>query len=173
VTSLVCEYFCNQDDEFWSRSEPEIVDLAARELAAMGFLHTSEVSEGFIIRIRQAYPVYSTTYQKPLDTIKGYLAGFSNLQTVGRYGRFRYNNTDHALETGILAARNILGSRYDLDCVNNEAEYLEEIKEPRRREAKRAEQAHQVIGDRSENRDVPPVPAKPTVSHPLPERLGN
>ena len=170
VTSLVCEYFCNQEDEFWSRSEPDIVDLAARELATMGFLHTSEVSEGFIIRIRQAYPVYSTTYQNPLDTIKGYLAGFSNLQTVGRYGRFRYNNTDHALETGILAARNILGSRYDLDCVNNEAEYLEEIGEPRRSEAKRAKQACQVIGDRSETGDGPPLPAKPTVPPALPER---
>ena len=86
VTSLVCEHYCNQDDEFWSRSEPDIVDLAARELETMGFLHTSEVSEGFI-------------------------------------------NADHALETGIMAARNILGSRYDLASVNSPSSLARTIRE--------------------------------------------
>lgn len=41
---------------------------------------------------------------------------------------FRYNNMDHAVYTGLLAARNILAgeTRYNTDNVNEEAEYLEE-----------------------------------------------
>ena len=43
---------------------------------------------------------------------------------------FRYNNMDHSVLTGIYAAKNILdlSNKYNLDLVNNEAEYLEEIK---------------------------------------------
>jgi hypothetical protein len=38
----------------------------------------------------------------------------------------RYNNQDHSMLTAMLAARNILGSRYDLWQVNVEADYHEE-----------------------------------------------
>ena len=44
---------------------------------------------------------------------------------IGRGGSFRYNNTDHSIETGLLAARNILGERHDLDRVNADQEYHE------------------------------------------------
>jgi hypothetical protein len=49
-----------------------------------------------------------------------------NLQVVGRNGMHRYNNQDHAMMTGLLAAHNILtGSHYDLWQVNQDAIYLE------------------------------------------------
>jgi hypothetical protein len=38
----------------------------------------------------------------------------------------RYNNQDHSMFTALLAARNILGGRYDLWRVNVEEEYLED-----------------------------------------------
>jgi hypothetical protein len=45
---------------------------------------------------------------------------------VGRGGTFRYNNSDHAVETGLLAARKALGEAVNIDSVNGEAHYLEE-----------------------------------------------
>jgi hypothetical protein len=41
----------------------------------------------------------------------------------------RYNNQDHSMLTAMLAARNILGARYDLWQVNVEQEYHEEGKQ--------------------------------------------
>jgi len=38
-------------------------------------------------------------------------------------------NADHALETGIMAARNILGSRYDLASVNSPSSLARTIRE--------------------------------------------
>jgi hypothetical protein len=38
---------------------------------------------------------------------------------------FKYNNMDHAIVTGLLAARNVLGGRYDVWSVNIDAEYHE------------------------------------------------
>ena len=51
---------------------------------------------------------------------------FSNLSYIGRPGRFRYNNQDHSLEMGILAAKGIAeGIRYDFDKIGTEDEYFE------------------------------------------------
>ena len=49
-----------------------------------------------------------------------------NLQLVGRNGMHKYNNQDHAMMTGLMAARNVMGASYDLWRVNSDAQYLEE-----------------------------------------------
>jgi hypothetical protein len=38
----------------------------------------------------------------------------------------KYDNQDHAMLTGLMAARNIMGGSFDLWRVNSDAEYLEE-----------------------------------------------
>ena len=80
---------------------------------------------GFAVRAPRAYPAYVIGYEKPLETVQGIRRQFENLQIIGRYGTFRYNNTDHSIETGLLAAKNILGETHDLDQVNAEQEYHE------------------------------------------------
>ena len=52
---------------------------------------------------------------------------YENLQTVGRNGMHRYNNSDHSMLTGLLAAKNILGEKHDLWNVNVERSYHEEF----------------------------------------------
>jgi len=59
--------------------------------------------------------------------IQDYLETFENLQTVGRNGMHRYNNQDHSMMTGLLAAKNILGEQHDLWNVNTERSYHEEF----------------------------------------------
>jgi hypothetical protein len=85
---------------------------------------------GFAVRSRDAYPRYGLGYKAAVDTIKQCLQSLENLCIVGRGGTFRYNNTDHAIETGLLAARHLLGEDVDLDSVNSEDEYLEERRVP-------------------------------------------
>ena len=81
---------------------------------------------GVVFRARNAYPIYSLDYREHLKTVKAHVSRLHNLQIIGRGGSFRYNNSDHSIEMGMLAARNVLGGRYDLDEVNSEGEYLEE-----------------------------------------------
>ncbi|MEM9153046.1 MAG: FAD-dependent oxidoreductase, partial [Cyanobacteria bacterium P01_F01_bin.3] len=80
-----------------------------------------------VIRQKKAYPVYDGEYRKHLDVIQRYLAQFDNLQTVGRNGMHRYNNQDHSMLTGLLAAKNILGETHDLWSVNVERSYHEDF----------------------------------------------
>ncbi|MDQ3778973.1 MAG: FAD-dependent oxidoreductase [Chloroflexota bacterium] len=125
-TSLVVEYFCSFGDEIWSMSEEQLVEQTIGHLIDdMGFITRDEVIGGFAIRAPRAYPSYVIGYDEPLKKIKAFVDGLENLQIIGRYGTFRYNNTDHSIETGLLAAKNLLGERHDLEQVNAEQEYHE------------------------------------------------
>jgi protoporphyrinogen oxidase len=125
-TSLVIEYFCSFGDHIWSMSEEELVEQSVKHLVEdMKFLKREEVLGGFIVRAPRAYPSYVIGYDKPLELIKDFIDQFENLQIIGRYGTFRYNNSDHSIETGLLAAKNVLGGHFDLDQVNAEKEYHE------------------------------------------------
>lgn len=126
-TSLVLEYFCDAGDDLWGRSDEALCELAIRELSEkLGFIEPREVFDAFAVRSRDAYPRYGLGYADAVATITSYLRSFDNLSIVGRGGTFRYNNTDHAIETGLLAARAILGEAVDVDSVNRQQEYLEE-----------------------------------------------
>lgn len=125
-TSLVVEYFCTKGDHIWNMSDQQLVDLTVKYLAEnLHFITPDEVLGGFALRATKAYPVYDIGYEAPLNKMKNFIKSFDNLQYIGRGGSFRYNNTDHSIETGMLAAKNVLGDHYDLEVVNADDEYHE------------------------------------------------
>lgn len=125
-TSLVVEFFCHVGDAIWSQRDEDVCELAVQHLSGtLGLIEPHEVIGGFAIRSPHAYPTYHLGYKAPLDALKAYAASFRNLQLIGRAGAFHYDNADHAIEHGLLAARNLLGGDYDLDRVNAAKEYLE------------------------------------------------
>ena len=80
-----------------------------------------------MLRARHAYPVYSLDYGERVGLIKKHLSNHADVLSIaGRGGTFRYNNADHSIETGLLAARNLLGESHDVDAVNASGGYLEE-----------------------------------------------
>jgi protoporphyrinogen oxidase len=127
-TSVAMEYFCNEDDETWTMPDSELIDVASHELSKLGLADRGDIVDGFVIRQPKAYPVYDDAYKEQLVVIRDYLATFDNLQTVGRNGMHRYNNMDHSMLTGMLAAKNLMGGSYDIWEVGEKEEYLEEDK---------------------------------------------
>jgi hypothetical protein len=123
------EYFCFEGDSLWNRPDEELIELAKNELETLGLLNKMDVEEGTVVRMPKAYPIYDSTFQKSLDTVRPFLSRFENFQLVGRNGMHKYNNQDHSMLTGMLAAENILGANHDLCTVNVEQEYHEELRE--------------------------------------------
>ena len=124
-TSLGMEYFCTEGDDIWTMSETELIQLATRELVSLGLADGGDVEDGVVLRQPKAYPVYDREYHEHLEVIQRFLATVDNLQTIGRNGMHRYNNLDHSMLTGSLAARNLLGEDHDLWSVNTERSYHE------------------------------------------------
>jgi len=127
--SLGLEYFCNEGDELWSAQDADLVKLATEEISRIGLIESDLVKWGKVIRVPKAYPVYDDDYQKSIPIIRNYLLSLNNLQTIGRNGLHRYNNMDHSILTGLLAAKNIEGAAFDLWQVNTEEEYHEEVRD--------------------------------------------
>jgi protoporphyrinogen oxidase len=127
-TSLGLEYFCNEGDALWSKPDEQLFKLAASEVEKIKVCKAAEIEDYTIVRVPKAYPVYSTGYKENMDKVEHYLRQFKNLQMVGRYGLFKYNNMDHSILTGLYAAKNILSGSmlYDTWNVNTDTEYQEE-----------------------------------------------
>lgn len=125
-TSLVVEYFCTRGDHIWNMTDEQLVNQTVKHLVEdLHFVKPEEVIGGFTLRATKAYPVYDIGYEAPLRKMKEYIRSIENLQYIGRGGSFRYNNTDHSIETGMLAAKNLLGEHHDLERVNADEEYHE------------------------------------------------
>jgi len=125
-TSLLIEFFCWEGDKIWRANEKELLELSIDWLEKIDFVKKDEIIDLFVHREKYAYPVYDLNYKKNLKKIKNYFNNFQNLQLIGRAGSFRYNNQDHAIEMGILAARNIIeGKKYNIDDVGSKQEYFE------------------------------------------------
>jgi protoporphyrinogen oxidase len=124
-TSVAMEYFCNEEDETWKMLDTDLITLASQELSMLGLAEGDDILDGFVIRQPKAYPVYDDAYKEKLVVIRDYLATFDNLQTVGRNGMHRYNNMDHSMLTGMLAARNLSGENHNLWEIGEQEEYLE------------------------------------------------
>ncbi len=119
------EYFCSEGDALWSAPDDRLVRIATEDLAALALGPEPRVVEGHVVRMRDAYPVYDDGWASRLEIVRSALAPIANLHLAGRGGMHRYNNMDHSMLTGLLAARNVLGGSHDLWSVNADEDYLE------------------------------------------------
>lgn len=126
-TIVAMEYWCYSNDKIWSEGDEEIISLAKREIQSTGLLKDHSIEQGKVVRINKCYPVYESKYRQKLEPVEKYLDKIQNLSVIGRYGAFKYNNQDHSIYMGILAAENISqGTRHDLWNVNTDYEEYQE-----------------------------------------------
>ncbi len=125
TSALGLEYFVSDGDPLWTASEQELVSFGSEELRRTGLLGRARIIDGTVVRAPRAYPVYRIGYRPHLDRVIEFVRSFENLQAVGRYGMFKYNNADHSILTALLAVENIEGARHDLWAVNTDSDYHE------------------------------------------------
>jgi protoporphyrinogen oxidase len=106
-TILALEYWSYDDDALWKADEETLIALARREIRETQLLGRREILDGHVLRIRRCYPVYDRNYKQHLRPIEAYLQQIPEVTAIGRYGAFKYNNQDHSILMGILAAEKI------------------------------------------------------------------
>jgi protoporphyrinogen oxidase len=104
------EYFCNEGDALWTRSEDQLKKLAVEELASIGIIDEQALLDSVVLRMPKAYPAYFGTYSR-FGEIREFLDSFENLILLGRNGMHRYNNQDHSMLTAMTAVDGKLISR--------------------------------------------------------------
>jgi protoporphyrinogen oxidase len=124
------EYFCNEGDDLWRKTDSEFLEFAAEELVQIGLAEKADVLDGTVLRMLKTYPAYFGSYER-FDEIRRFTDSIGNLFLIGRNGMHRYNNQDHSMLTAMTAVENILDgtlTKENLWAVNTEDEYHEEKK---------------------------------------------
>jgi protoporphyrinogen oxidase len=107
-TVLALEYWCDGEDDFWRWDDERHVALARRELVRTGLVRAEEILDGEVVRMPKSSPVYRRGFRRHLAVLAEHLRGIEGLEVIGRYGAMHYQNQDHSILMGLLAAENIL-----------------------------------------------------------------
>jgi protoporphyrinogen oxidase len=127
TTWIGLEYFCNETDEFWRKTDSDLIELAKAELVAMNIVEPQDIQDVTIIREAKAYPAYFGSYNR-FSEVSSWVDRFENLFLIGRNGMHKYNNQDHSMLTAMTAVDNIISNspnRENLWSLNTEQEYHE------------------------------------------------
>ena len=123
------EYFCSEGDKMWESKDEDFIAMAIDELVKMGIIESKEdVIDATRQKVKKAYPAYFGSYDH-FDKVRAELDKIQNLYCVGRNGQHRYNNMDHSMLTGLIAADYIKAGQTEKSAlweVNAEKEYHEE-----------------------------------------------
>lgn len=125
-TVLSLEYWCFEEDPIWKMSDVDLINIAKNDLVKAELTKRKTILDGRIVRIPNCYPVYQAGFRENLEVIKDFVRDISGLTAIGRGGAFKYNNQDHSILMGLLAAKNVAGAQLDLWSINNDYEYQEE-----------------------------------------------
>jgi protoporphyrinogen oxidase len=126
---LALEYWCNDDEPLWSEDDARLIARATAEIARTGLCPGHAIDAGHVHRIKRCYPIYERGYRARLEPVERHLSSIDGLSVVGRYGAFKYNNQDHSMLMGLLAARSIAagaGRASDLWSVNTDYDAYQE-----------------------------------------------
>ena len=127
------EYFCNENDELWNKTDEELIELAKKEILKLKLTNSDSFIDSTVLREPKTYPAYFDSY-KNIDSLINCVNKISNLFLIGRNGMHKYNNQDHSMLTGFRAAELIAKNKFDakskeaLWLINAEQEYHEEVK---------------------------------------------
>lgn len=97
TTVLCAELPCAPDDAAWSMSDAELGELVVRDIRNAGLPLARPPVAVHVRRLRHAYPVYLTGYERHFDALDQWASSQPRLLTFGRQGLFAHDNTHHAL----------------------------------------------------------------------------
>jgi protoporphyrinogen oxidase len=128
-SGLVLEISCSRGDEIWETPTEAILERCMVDLEKIGICPgiTKKLVNHADTRNEHAYPIYDLDYKEKIRAVLGHLLEIENLTTCGRQGLYRYNNMDHSIKMGFLAAKRIAegGPMDDILAIASEAAVFE------------------------------------------------
>lgn len=121
---LAFEYWANESDPLWRKSDEELMALAQADAIKIGFAPAHAITGAAVHRVYKSYPVYFNGYEQVLSAITTELDKVANLYFIGRNGMYKYINMDNAVLIGLSCAHKIAGKYHDsLWSINSNTNY--------------------------------------------------
>jgi protoporphyrinogen oxidase len=111
-TALSLEICCNENDALWKTDDDSLCEMAQKELARLNLLNGAKTSDCFVMRLKNAYPIYDLDFDKKVGSVISGLSSTTNLISVGRNGLFLNNDIHDSMEMGLMAADLLLSDNW-------------------------------------------------------------
>ncbi|PIE52906.1 hypothetical protein CSA37_04490 [Candidatus Fermentibacteria bacterium] len=108
-SQVVFEFSCQPGDTIWNMTGEELLASTVPGAEHLGLFSAHAVKGFDLSRVSHAYPVYDLSYRESASVVLDALDGVEGSVTCGRQGLFRYNNMDHSIEMGLIAAKEVAG----------------------------------------------------------------
>ena len=86
-TCLGLEFFVQEGDEMWTKSDADLVEQGKRELQHLGLVDASKVEDGYVVRMPKAYPFYDWEYKDNVAILRQLARGAHPQRAPGRAQR--------------------------------------------------------------------------------------
>jgi protoporphyrinogen oxidase len=96
-TVLCAELPCAPGDATWAMSDAELGAVVERDIRTAGLPLVRPPVAVHVKRLRHAYPIYLTGYERHFNALDDWASSQPRLLTFGRQGLFAHDNTHHAL----------------------------------------------------------------------------
>jgi protoporphyrinogen oxidase len=106
-SAVELEIACDAGDEKWRLPGAEVQEVCLADLARVGLDLGAAVEASGTTAEAYCYPVYDLDYRRKIKAVLDFVWPLDNLVTIGRGGLFRYNNMDHSIKMGLLAAAHV------------------------------------------------------------------
>lgn len=118
-TVICAEITCNLGDDIWNLEPRILCKEVVERLESIGLIQKDLVIGTYVHREREAYPLYKINYKRYLNKIMDFVMDLEGILPLGRGGLFRYNNMDHSIMMGIIAARMLKDPIARGESINN------------------------------------------------------
>jgi protoporphyrinogen oxidase len=102
---------CAELTDHEGRDDETLYRATLDGLLRLGLFDAGEVLAHRVVRVPQAYPLYTTGYQAALRACLDAVTRFENVWTAGRQGLFRYVDMDHCVLMGKGVAAQVAAGR--------------------------------------------------------------
>ncbi|MEK7142968.1 MAG: FAD-dependent oxidoreductase [Patescibacteria group bacterium] len=106
-TVLAMEICCQKNDFLWRKSNQELLILAKEDLSKLK-IDLNKISDYFVVRIENAYPIYIKNFEKNVKNAIEGLGKISNLLSTGRNGLYLNSDIHDSFLMGFSAARDTI-----------------------------------------------------------------
>ncbi len=103
-TVLCVEVTTDENSHVWKMSDEQVMSECLTGLGDCGIMGKGDVKDYKVVRMGNAYPVYSIGYKNHLYNVLRHIESHGNIVSIGRQGMFSYTGMIDCIDMGFKTA---------------------------------------------------------------------
>jgi protoporphyrinogen oxidase len=112
---VVADITLPRGSEKFFEPDEDIIAAVTRDMAGLSYIDTRRISDVHVERVEFAYVVPDLTTRQTMNEINHELGKITNLWLLGRFSAGEYDNSDYAIDNGLLLGAVLSGNMSEME----------------------------------------------------------